>query len=434
MNVLSLTHAHLNPDGLSPVSCERADSITGTWAGRLGWSVDVVYTAGTKWPGIWPGGKGLKINIITEQAPEGTLMGAQELFAVRMKQHIASKQFGAVAGLVQQRMQKRLRAALSARGLANPHELHVAAQWGAHLAKLPAIRNKRYDFIFVCVGYGDEYLLETGHTLSTLLNVPMVVDFRDLWSGHHEAERFTHRQRGIIRKHEQRLLNTTKLISVPQTHMAALLREWVKCDVYLLSHSAYVDPAWADGQVISDTFTMLYAGKLYPDGPGIRMLLQMIKNLAALVHKPFTCRFFVDNPTRLKEMAAEYGVTEYIQPNGWVSPGDLWKEIRSAHLLVIPDLGVAEDHPILPTKTFQYAYSGRQILCLFRYMNEEMKEFLHNEQAGAIYTNVDEATAWVQKMAGDNALYTTMPALRNIPMREDIAATYGGEVAKTLRQ
>src|ERR1700744_5014948 len=130
MKVLSLTHAQLNLEGLSPVSCERADSIVGTWADRLSWDIDVIHTANAKWPGIWPGGKGLKINIITATPPDGLLMGNPQLFSTTLKTMVAKKQLAGAASLVTNRVRKRLRATLSAKGFVYPHELHVAKKWG----------------------------------------------------------------------------------------------------------------------------------------------------------------------------------------------------------------------------------------------------------------------------------------------------------------
>lgn len=435
MKVLALTHAHLNLNGLSPVSCERADSITGVWADKLHWDVDVIHTNNTKWQGIWPSGKGLKINIITPEAPRHLMMGEPQLFSVVLKTHLAKRKIKDAAALVGKRIIKRTHIAMAAKGMAMPYELSLGEKWGKYLLSACLINNKKYDFIFACIGYGDEYLLQTALTISQKLNIPMVVDFRDLWSEHHEPHRFTPQQRAMIRKQEIRLLKNTLLITAPQTQMITLLRKWVTPPVYQVPHSAYIEKSWGDGHVINDHFTMLYAGKLYPDGPGIKMLLELIKNLSQQqLPKPFTCRFFVDNTTKLKQMAADYGVVANISANEWISPQALWGEIRSAHLLVITDLGVSEQHPILPTKTFQYAYSGRRILCLFRYMETEMKALLEQYNAGRIYTNIAEATDWVKNITFEEEQYNSMPPLRNVPLRQDIAEQYGNEIIKVMNK
>lgn len=432
MKVLALTHAHLNVNGLSPVSCERADSVTGTWADRLDWEVDVIHTAGTKWPGIWPNGKGMKVNIITADAPPKLMMGNQQLFAATLKSLIANTQPGKALSLVNERITKRFRAALSKNDLALPHELAIAKKWGIYLsAHIPT--SKPYDFIFACVGYGDEYLLETALVLSKKMNVPMVVDFRDFWSDHHEPHRFTPKQRKQIRQYEKRLLATTKMVSVPQKHMVNLMKKWSTIPVHLLSHSAYVAADWSDGKVISDEFTMLYAGKLYPNGPGIIMLMELLQQLSKNhTPKPFRCHFYVDDTTKLTELAAAYGVSHLITVNGWVSPSQLWVQLRSAHLLLITDSGVDEHFPMLPTKTFQYAYSGRQILCLHKYENTEMQEFLDQYNAGTVCTDAGTASAWVNALMKQEELYSQLPPLRKILLREDMAAEYGAAIMKIL--
>lgn len=435
MKVLALTHAQLNQDGLSPVSCERADSIVGSWAGQLGWDVDVIHTKNSKWPGIWPEGKGLNVNIISEAAPESLMMGNPQLFSTTMKHMLAKKQVGGAVGLITGRIRKRLRASLSAKGFAYPHELSVAKKWGLYLSGLPALNKKPYDFIFACIGYGDEYLLETTYTLSRRLHIPMVVDYRDLWSEHHEPHRFTDKQRAQIMHFEKKLLSTTALISVPQKHMTTLLEKWVKCPVYLLSHSAYVDKSWEDGKVVSDEFRLLYAGKLYAGSPGLDMLLQTIKALAQeQLYKPVKARFFVDDVARLKAMAADMGITDHIDAHGWVPQAEIWKEMRSAHVLITFDSGIMLTMPLLMTKVFQYAYSGRPIVALYKYDNPAYDDFYAEYKAGSIFYNIPEAVAHLKNAAADKQAYEIMPTFRKVPMRGEAGAEYGKQIAAVLKK
>jgi len=435
MKVLALTHAHLNKRGLSPVSCERADSITGTWAERLHWDVDVVHTSDTKWVGIWPDGAGLKINIIPATAPDGLMQTAPQLFSATMKALITQRNFMGIFGLTCRRAAKRLRHLLTTNGWARSRELVNAEKWGNYLAKVPAISTKKYDFLFVCVGYGDEYLLQTALTISEQFKVPMVVDFRDLWSEHHDPDRFTEKERKLIRRQEKRLLKNTKLISVPQKHLKLLVDKWSACPVYHLPHSAYVDPAWQDGRVIDKEFRILYSGKLYASGPGISMLLDLMKILPREVcAKPVSWHFYVDETATLRKRIEEQGITGNIVINEWTSPALLWQEIRSAHLLVIIDSSTLENYPILLTKTFQYAFSGRQILCLQKYNNPEMEEFLEYHDAGLVTTQVADAAAWITRMVLSGTLYESLPPLRNIPQREDVAEQFGHEVEKVLNE
>ncbi|MES2701970.1 MAG: hypothetical protein V4649_04980 [Bacteroidota bacterium] len=429
MKVLALTHAHLDTEGLSPVSCERADSIAGTWAGKLGWEVDVVHTAGTRWRGIWPNGEGLKINILNIQAPHSYMLGTRPLFTAELKAYLEKRKLAGLASLVGSRIASRARHTLAVSNLALPADLAAAGKWGRYIARQPELAGKKYDFIFVCVGYGDEYLLQTAHVLSRLLHIPTITDLRDLWSEHHEPARFTDKQRKQVRRHEVKLLANTALISVPQKHMKHLLDKWVNKPVYMLSHSAYADKVWHEGRVTHNEFIMLYAGKLYAGGPGIKMLLELVKQLAqAQQARPFRCRFFVDDVKKLQELAADYDITKYVEANAWIAPGELWTQMRSAHLLVIPDPGVAEHYPVLPTKTFQYAYTGRQILGLLEFANPIMQEFLQEHNAGMATTKVSDAVPWVSAMMSDETLYKELPPLRRMPFREELAEAYGREI------
>lgn len=425
MRVLALTHAHLTPDGLSPVSCERADSIIGTWAEQLHWEVDAVHTKNTKWRGIWPDGKGLKINIITEQAPAGLMMGPQELFSQTVKKLLAGKKILPLASLVAKRMAKRLRAKLADAGLAMPVEMVKAKHWGRYLYSHTTIRDHKYDFIFACVGHGDEYLLQTALTLSELLHAPMVVDFRDLWSEHHEENRFTDKQRKLVRKYEHRLLANTILLSVPQKPMAAKFKEYLKIPVHLTSHSAHTESNWEDGKVVSDEFWMLYAGKIYAGNPGLDMLLSLLQKFAVEnLPRPLKCHFFIDDTASFKKTVDQKGIARNVVIHEWVTPAAIWKEMRSAHLLLIFDGGFFRGMPLIMTKTYQYAYTGRPILALAKNGNETYEEFFKQYNAGKVCTTVDDAYQWIKELMADERQYKSMPPLRKVPTRAETAIEF----------
>jgi glycosyltransferase involved in cell wall biosynthesis len=264
----------------------------------------------------------------------------------------------------------------------------------------------------------------------------MVVDFRDLWSDHHDPTRFIPRQKQLIRKFEKKLLERTALISAPQKHMITLLKKWAHVPLYHLPHSAYVGKDWEDGKVVNNEFRMLYAGKLYSNGPGITMLLDLIKKMSKIaLPRPFKCHFFVDEADTLKKLAIEKGISENIVINEWVSPWQLWKNLRSAHLLVVIDSATEENYPILLTKTFQYAYSGQQLLCLQKYENKEMHEFLQRHHAGMVSTSTSEAATWISSLAADLNIYETLPPLRStIAQREDVAEAYGKEINNIINK
>ena len=435
MKVLALTHAHLNKEGLSPVSCERADSIAGTWAEKLNWDIDIIHTEGTKWRGIWPEGKGLKVNIINESAPPFLMMEPAELFSTTFKTLLAKKQFAGLISLVANRIIHRLRTSLSSNGLMMPDEMVKAEQWGKHLSALSSINSKRYDFIFACVGHGDEYLLQTALVLSKRLHTPMVVDFRDLWSEHHEAERFTDKQRNIIRKYEIRLLSNTILLSVPQQPMKVKFEQYLKIPVHLTSHSAYIEPGWEDGHLVQDEFKMLYAGKIYAGNPGLNMLLDLLQKLSAeKLSKPVKCHFYIDDVSYLKNMSASLGLDSIIVVHEWVSPAAIWKEMRSAHLLLIFDGGFFRDMPLIMTKTYQYAYTGRPILALSKNGNTSYEELFKKYDAGKVCQSVDDALVWVKKLAADEQQYQIMPNFRKVPTRSEIAVDFGRHIETLLKK
>ncbi len=434
MRVLALTHAHLNSEGLSPVSCERADSMVGVWAQELKWDIDIIHTAGTKWRGIWPEGKGLKANIITPAAPHSLMMSAPELFSVTLKKLLAQKNITGIGSAISRRIAKRLRGKLAANGLAHPHEMKVAAEWGNIIGSLPQIKGNKYDLIFVCIGFGDEYLLQTALTLSLRLKAPMVVDFRDLWSDHHDPDRFTNKQRQLIRRHEARLLRNAILVSAPQKPMAEHLRTQLKMPVHLASHSAYVEPGWPDGKVVGNEFRMLYSGKLYAGNPGLQMMIDTLKKLSGeQLPKPVKCYFFTDEVGTLQKMVKAAGVEHMAVISGWITPGELWQEIRSAHVLIVFDSGVEHGMPLIMTKVFNYAYSGRQVLALSPYGNSNYEDFFNTYDCGVVCTNAGDAANWVKNVAAGVQQYQLMPNFRKILSRTDVAIDMGKHIQSILQ-
>jgi hypothetical protein len=352
-------------------------------------------------------------------------------FASEVKRLAKQKKVGALAALVGKRITYRLTVKLANEGLATPHALQIATTWGKALAQLPEVRQKQYDFIFVCAGYGDEYLLQAAYVLSRELNAPIIADLRDLWSDHHEEERFTDKQRRNIRKYEQRIFAKAKLVSVPQVAMVHALERWMTQPVYLASHSAHVDPTWPDGKVVGDAYRILYAGKLYPGGPGIKMLMEMLRQLSKTPSaKPVQAVFYVDEPARLREMAQEYGVAHMVSINDWITPGQLWGEIRSAHLLITFDTGI--NMPLVMTKVFQYALSGRRVLALYKDRNVAYEHFFSEHPCGDIYYDVEEAANNVAALMKEQEQYEQMPALRKVPTREEIALAYGRYIENIL--
>lgn len=433
MKVLSLTHAHLDIDGLSPVSCERADSFTGTWTENLGWEVDVVYTEGTKWRGIWPGGKGLKNRIFTIKAPSGLIKEKNTTFAGQVKELYQEGNILGIISILKSRISYRVRLLLSQQGLIWPPLLNNGRKWGTYIFNKVCKEQKKYDFVFACVGYGDEYLLQTAYTLSQLLRIPMVVDFRDLWSEHHEPLRFTQKQRSLIRTWEKKLLRRTRLISVTQHNEQILMQGVFPAPVVHIPHSAYLDAKWDDGTIATEKLEVLYAGKLYPKGPGLRMLLGLILALSdSDIQMPFKFSFFVDDPILLEELCSNEKIRQHVCINDWISPQELWKKLRTAHVLIVTDLGLDNNHQIIPTKTIQFALTGREIIYLSQQKNELMENYLEEYDAGNVYYDIEDAKNRIIEISRHPERLDTLPPLRKVATRTEVAMNYALEIIKHI--
>jgi glycosyltransferase involved in cell wall biosynthesis len=363
------------------------------------------------------------------------MMGPQELFGQMVKKLLAAKKLPALGLLAARRIARRLRGKLAERGAAMPYELVVGRQWGKYLFEHTQIRKSRYDFIFACVGHGDEYLLATAFALAKKLNAPMVVDFRDLWSEHHEESRFTGRQRALVRQYEHKLLSRTVLLSVPQKPMAQKFEQYLHIPVHITSHSAHIEPGWPDGEVVAGEFRLLYAGKIYAGNPGLDMLFGLLRELARVdLPKSVKCHFYTDDPDALKQMAQEEGVAGSVVAHGWVSPAEVWRQMRSAHLLLIFDGGFFRGMPLIMTKTYQYALSGRPILALSKNGNESYEAFFARYNAGTVCTSVTDAAQWAAQLARDERNYTSLPPLKDVPTRPQIAREFAGAIENILKK
>lgn len=393
----------------------------------------MIHTAGTQWRGIWPEGKGLPINIIHAAPHPSLMMGAGQLFSTELKSLVAKKKLAAITTLASKRIAYRLRGTLSNEGMAMPHAMVLGRKWGRQLAALPTLTNKKYDFIFVCAGYGDEYLLETAFALSKSLHTPIIADLRDLWSDHHEPGRFTDKQRKHIRRHEQRIFERALMLSVPQHAMATALEKWLNVPVHLASHSAHVDSTWPDGKVISEEYRILYAGKLYAGSPGLKMLMELLQKLVKeQTAKPVKGIFYVDDTAKLKQLAEQYGIADHVSINEWISPGALWSETRSAHLLITFDTGLTM--PLIMTKTFQYAHSGRPILALYIHHSPPYEAFFEETGAGYVYYSASLAATRVKDLIKNKEQYEVMPPLKKVLTRDEIARAYGKRIEELMQQ
>lgn len=422
MKVLALTHAHLDKAGLSPVSCERADGFVYTWIMRCKWAVDIVYTKDTKWGGPWGNGIGLNANVIT--VSPGSLMISEGSFKYRIKSCFKEFRIGELMQMFGERVYAQLCFYFPL-----PKVSFLKARfWASTISKCLV---DKYDFIFVSSGRGDEYLLETGFRLSKKLSIPLVIDFRDLFSAHHDAQRFTIKQRIQFKKYERKIFERTVLISTPQLQDVDLLSTYAGTSVIQVSHSYYIRPEWNNDVQEPNEFCITYTGKLYASSPGYRLFLDFVRAINLRFKRVFF-QIFTDQPEAIQKDVNTKNLKNVVI-SSWKTPQEIWRHLRQARVVLIYNSSVGEGRSLLPTKAFISAATGNKILFLYSYFDQAVENFVQEYNCGIQVQSVDNAVKWFER----NYVDTTMELKKLnelIPERLMVSYQFGLSIEKKLTE
>jgi hypothetical protein len=421
LKVLALTHAQLNSNGLSPVSCERADGFVFAWVTRCKWQVDIIYTEGTIWAGPWADGVGLPVNVIHVSPTD--LIFQSESFRFQIKFYLRALKFKQFFLLLIERFYSQMCFYFPLPKL----PFFKARLWANKVVRK---LHTDYDLIFVSSGRGDEYLLETGYRLSKLISAPLVIDFRDLFSEHHDKSRFNEVQRRNFKNFELKVFKRTLLISTPQAQDVELLSAYATPPVVQVPHSYYILPEWEQNLEAPTEFVVSYAGKLYSDSDGYKLFLDFIKIINSKYKKVFF-KVFTNEVNVINTDIKKYDLTN-ISVFSWQTPDLIWREMRKSRLSLIYNSSVAEGRNLLPTKAIMSAATGNSVLFLFSYYDKAVAGFLATYNCGGQFTTIDKAIEWFEELYKKSDL-TIKQINLSLPERMEVGYNFGLSIEMALR-
>lgn len=256
-----------------------------------------------------------------------------------------------------------------------------------------------YDVIFCSTCY--YFPLQTTMYLARQYNKPFVVDIRDLAEQFGNLPYHTHTvgsARAInqwihriftqwnIRKRNKVLTAADEVITISPWHRDLLAH--INPKTHLI-YNGFDEQEFYPRDIKSDSFIISYAGKIYNllfRDP--RLLFEALQQL--LVEQP-TMRqnlrliFHIDGVSiePLRELAAQYGLTEVCEVNGYIPKSELLPLLhRSSILLVLTCQSTPEGaHGIMGTKFYEALGVEKPVLCV-RSDEECLAQVINETQAG----------------------------------------------------
>lgn len=422
MRVLFLTHAHLKKDGLSPVSCERADGFAYIWKKELEWDLDIVHTLGTKWYGPWGGGETLGCRII--EIDPNRLLFEQRKFVNLFSEKVKKLDFYGILITAIERLYTHLSIRLQWLSL----DFVKARLWGGKIHE--ALGDKKYDFIFLSVGNGDEYLMEAGFVISKKLNTPLVIDFRDLYAYHHAGADLPDDRVQKRKKYELKIFKQAILISTPQSQDVEILNTYSSVKVLHVSHCYYVDPTWKVEMRKNPTFTITYIGKLYSNGEGYPLFLKFVAAVQSQYGSQMRVKVFTNEPEKLEADLTRMNLMDSVDVFGWQPLNLIWAELLRSDMILIYNQKISGGRSLLPTKSFISAASGAPLLFLYSYFDTAVSDFLLKYKCGVQTESVDEAMVELDRIWASRKDKSTNSLNLSIPTRKEVSLNFAAEILK----
>ena len=269
-----------------------------------------------------------------------------------------------------------------------------------------------YDAIFCSTCY--YFPLQTTRRLAKKYNKPFVLDIRDLAEQFGDIPYNTHAvgtsrvinqwihrifTKWNIRKRNKVLTAADALITVSPWHRDLLAH--INPNTHLI-YNGFDEQEFYPHDIKSDSFIISYAGKIYNllfRDP--RLLFEALQQL--LVEQPTMQQhlrliFHVDKASiePLRELAAQYGLMELSEINGYIPKSELLPLLhRSSILLVLTCQSTPEGaHGIMGTKFYEALGVEKPVLCV-RSDEECLAQVIHETQAGLAGTNVQEVADFI---------------------------------------
>jgi glycosyltransferase involved in cell wall biosynthesis len=241
-------------------------------------------------------------------------------------------------------------------------------------------------------------------SLAGALRVPWVADLRDLWAG------YPGRRKMVLRRSVDRLLEqvvfrrASALVTVSEPLGASLRRHHPRAEILVAPTG--IDPALAPaaGTTLDESFTIVYAGRIYEGAQELGQVLRGLR-LAADRGNVDLARVKVEllllNPLaqRDADQIAALGLADVVRVVATVPREVAVDRERTAQVLLHLRWDDPAEPGILTGKLFEYLAARRPILSTGRY-RDGVTEVLERTRAGRAATSDAEAAAYLAEAYG----------------------------------
>jgi glycosyltransferase involved in cell wall biosynthesis len=258
---------------------------------------------------------------------------------------------------------------------------HRALQYSMKLAMVPypfapwmpfafadgqrALARQRHEAIVAT--YGPPANLLVGSALARASGLPLVLDYRDLWTDLPFAGHATPLHAAMLRGLERRIVRGADGVSSVSDGMTAYFRDdlGVPADRAITVHNGFdehelsriVDTRSADDR----RFTLCYSGAVY-SAYDVEPLARAIRKLAdAGKITPETFRFLtLGNFPR--DLIARTGIAHFHERQGFVSRAKMWERFGEVDAFLVIEMGEYGARMTYPVKIFDYLLTGKPVL------------------------------------------------------------------------
>ncbi|MDH7445886.1 glycosyltransferase family 4 protein [Aquimarina sp. 2201CG14-23] len=205
-----------------------------------------------------------------------------------------------------------------------------------------------------------------GKKLKKTLNINWVADFRDPWTtiGYHHKLKLTKRSKAKHKTFEKQVLIATDHLTVTSFTTKNEFQQITNKPISVITNG--YDTEIVSEKTLDTKFTISHIGSLL-SGRNPKQLWKALYDL---------CQENLDfaNSFRLQLVGAvsddvlssikEYGLSDYVKVNGYVSHKEAIRLQRSSQVLLLIEIDSDETKCIIPGKLFEYMVSKRPILAI----------------------------------------------------------------------
>lgn len=230
----------------------------------------------------------------------------------------------------------------------------------------------------VIASFSPATALVVGRALARRLRVPLVLDFRDLWTDN-GTYRFLGIRRTIDRWLERRLIRAASaLTSAAPDFTATLERRYPGVLATTVYTGVDTAPWQAPEERIPDgTLRFGHFGVWYAGRRTIRPLLKSVRRLtdgARVDPARVEVHMYGYVDETVSRDATETGLAHALHLHGWIPPSDVPAALGTVDVALL--LAWPEDVSSVPLKTYHYLAAGKTILLLGARPESEMRRVL----------------------------------------------------------